>query len=69
MHEVRYHSGCVTRPLAETGLTQKLFAANWNNDKIKSFMAQLLKLARNQPVKMRRSQPLGKRASKAYGPP
>ena len=28
LHEVRYHSGCVTRPLAETGLTRKLFAAN-----------------------------------------
>ena len=28
LHEVRYHSDCVTRPLAETGLTRKLFAAN-----------------------------------------
>lgn len=27
LHEVRYHSDCVTRPLAETGLTRKLFAA------------------------------------------
>ena len=28
LYEVRYHSSCVTRPLAEPGLTRKLFSAN-----------------------------------------
>lgn len=47
LHDVRYHSDYVTRPLTETGLTRRLFAATRHDDTIKLFMAYLLKLARS----------------------
>ena len=54
LHDVRYHSDYVTRPLTETGLTRRLFAATRHDDTIKPLMTYLLKLGRSQPVKMRR---------------
>jgi LysR family transcriptional regulator, regulator for metE and metH len=54
LREIRYHSDCVTRPLADTGLTRKLFAAAIHDGTIKTFTVHLLKSARSQPVRMRR---------------
>lgn len=55
VREVKYHSDYVTRPITETGLTRRLFAATRDVDTAKPFMAHLLRLARTEPVKLQRS--------------
>jgi len=55
VREVRYHSDYVTRPLTETGVTKRLYAATRDIDTAKPFMAHLLRLARTEPVKLQRS--------------
>ena len=55
VREVRYNSDYVTRPLTEHGITRRLFAATRREDTTKSFMADLLKLERTEPVKMQLS--------------
>ncbi len=55
VREVRYHSDYVTRPLTETGITRRLYAATRDEDTTKPFMAHLLRLARTEPVKLQRS--------------
>ena len=54
VREVRYNSDYVTRPLTETGVTKRLYAATRNDDTAKPFMAHLLKLARRIPVQLQR---------------
>ncbi len=54
VREVRYNSDYVTRPLTETGITRRLFAASRSEDVEKPFMAHFLKLARTIPVKLQR---------------
>jgi len=54
VREVKYHSDYVTRPLTETGLTRRLYAATRDEDTTKPFMAHLLRLARSEPVKLQR---------------
>ena len=55
VREVRYHSDYVTRPLTETGITRRLYAATRDEDTTKPFMAHLLRLARTEPLKLQRS--------------
>tara|TARA_B100000780_G_scaffold133378_1_gene93581 strand:+ start:271 stop:1176 length:906 start_codon:yes stop_codon:yes gene_type:complete len=55
VREVRYNSDYVTRPLTEHGITRRLFAATRREDTTKSFMADLLKIARTESVKMQLS--------------
>jgi LysR family transcriptional regulator for metE and metH len=59
VREVRYSSDYVTRPLTETGLTRRLYAAVRSEDAAKPFMAHLLRLARTIPVKLQRQGPKG----------
>ena len=54
---VRYNSDYVTRPLTETGVTRRLYAAVRSDDAAKPFMAHVLRLARSEPVKLQRSGP------------
>ena len=54
VREVRYHSDYVTRPLTETGITRRLYAATRDDDSVKPYMAHLLRLARTEPVKLQR---------------
>ena len=54
VREVKYHSDYVTRPLTETGLTKRLYAATRSDDTTKPFMAHLLGLARKIPVQLQR---------------
>ena len=54
VREVKYHSDYVTRPLTETGVTRRLYAATRDVDTAKPFMAHLLRLARTEPVKLQR---------------
>jgi len=54
VREVRYNSDYVTRPLTETGLTRRLYAAVRAEDTAKPFMGHLLRLARTEPVKLQR---------------
>ncbi|MDF0603631.1 LysR family transcriptional regulator [Psychromarinibacter sp. C21-152] len=54
VREVRYNSDYVTRPLTETGLTRRLFAATRSEDTARPFMSHLLKLARTEPLKLQR---------------
>jgi LysR family transcriptional regulator for metE and metH len=54
VREVRYSSDYVTRPLTETGVTKRLYAAVRSEDAGKPFMAHLLRLGRTIPVKLQR---------------
>ena len=56
VREVRYHSDYVTRPLTETGLTRRLYAATRSEDTTKPFLAHLLRLARRIPVQLQRGE-------------
>ena len=57
VREVRYHCDYVTRPITETGLTRRLYAATRAEDTARPFMAHLLKLARTVPVRLQRGDP------------
>ncbi len=54
LREVKYSSDYVTRPLTETGMTKRLYAATRDEDTTKPFMAHVLRLARTEPVKLQR---------------
>lgn len=54
VREQRDNSSYVTRPLTETGLTRRLYAATRVEDTTKPFMAHVMKLARTEPVKLQR---------------
>ncbi len=54
LREVRYHSDYITRPITESGLTRRLYAAVRNEDATQPFMAHFLRLARTEPVKLQR---------------
>ncbi|MDR9394392.1 MAG: LysR family transcriptional regulator [Roseovarius sp.] len=54
VREVKTSSDYVTRPLTETGLTKRLYAAIREDDSEKPYMAQLIRLAREIPVRMQR---------------
>ncbi len=54
LREQRTHSGYITRPITDGGVTKRLYAAIRSEDGDKPFMAHLLKLAREIPVKMQR---------------
>ncbi len=55
VREVKYSSDYVTRPLTETGITRRLYAATRSDETTKPFMAHLLRLARTEPVKLQRA--------------
>lgn len=55
VREVRYHSDYVTRPLNETGITRRLYAATRSDDTVKPFVAHFLTLARKIPVQLQRN--------------
>jgi LysR family transcriptional regulator, regulator for metE and metH len=55
VREVRTSSDYVTRPLTETGITRRLYAATRVEDSQKPFMAHLLRLGRTIPVKLQRN--------------
>ncbi len=54
LREVRYHSDYITRPITETGLTRRLYAAVRSDEATQPFMAHFLRLARTEPVKLQR---------------
>ncbi len=55
LREVRYHADYITRPITETGLTRRLYAAMRSDDTTRPFMAHFLRLARSEPVKLQRA--------------
>ena len=54
VREVRYNSDYVTRPLTQSGVTKRLYAATRSDDTTKPFMAHVIRLARTEPVKLQR---------------
>ena len=54
VRELRGSSDYVVRPLTETGLTKRLYAAIREDDADKPYMAHLIKLAREIPVRLQR---------------
>ncbi|MEP2028047.1 MAG: LysR family transcriptional regulator [Paracoccaceae bacterium] len=52
VREVKYSSDYVTRPLTETGITRRLYAAVRSEDRLKPFMADLIRLARVEARKL-----------------
>lgn len=55
VRDVKYQSGCMTRPITKAGITRRLYAATRDSDTTKPFMAHLLRLARTEPVKLQRA--------------
>ncbi|MCO6381266.1 MAG: LysR family transcriptional regulator [Vannielia sp.] len=45
----------ITRPLTETGLTRRLYAATRSEEASKPYMAHFLRLARTEPLKLQRA--------------
>jgi LysR family transcriptional regulator for metE and metH len=54
LREVRVSSDYITRPITETGMTRRMYAATRSEDTAKPFMAHWMKLARSEPVKLQR---------------
>jgi LysR family transcriptional regulator for metE and metH len=54
LREVKYSADYITRPITETGLTKRLYAATRSEDAGKPFMAHVLRLARTEPLKLQR---------------
>lgn len=54
VREVKYSSDYVTRPLTETGVTRRLYAATRSTETTLPYMAHLLKLAGIEAVKLQR---------------
>ncbi|MEM9523896.1 MAG: LysR family transcriptional regulator [Pseudomonadota bacterium] len=52
VREVRYSSDYITRPLTETGITRRLYAATRADETVKPFMAHFIRLARTLPPRM-----------------
>jgi LysR family transcriptional regulator for metE and metH len=52
VREVKYSSDYVTRPLTEAGITRRLYAAVRSEDRLKPFMADLIRLARVEARKL-----------------
>jgi len=59
VREVRTSSDYVTRPITETGLTKRLYAAIRDDDADKPFVAHLIRLAREIPVRLQRGELAG----------
>lgn len=55
VREVRYNSDYVTRPLTETGVTKRLYAATRDTETTLPFMSHVIRLARTEPIKLQRS--------------
>jgi len=55
VREVRYNSDYVTRPLTKQGRTKRLYAATRTEDTSKPFMANVIRLARTEPLKLQRA--------------
>ncbi|TDT75123.1 LysR family transcriptional regulator for metE and metH [Litoreibacter halocynthiae] len=55
VREVRYNSDYVTRPLTKGGRTKRLYAATRSEDTSKPFMANVIRLARTEPLKLQRA--------------
>ena len=62
LRDVRWNSDYVTRPLTETGLTRRLYAAVRGEDATKPFMAHVLRLMRTEPLKLQREGDAARRA-------
>ncbi|WP_322866422.1 LysR family transcriptional regulator [Aquicoccus sp. G2-2] len=54
LRELHHSTEYITRPLTETGLTKRLYAAIREEDADKPFMAHFLKLGREIPVRLQR---------------
>jgi LysR family transcriptional regulator for metE and metH len=52
VREVKYSSDYVTRPLTKSGITRRLYAAVRSDDRIKPYMADLIRLARVEARKL-----------------
>ncbi|WP_414897584.1 LysR family transcriptional regulator [Rhodovulum sp. YEN HP10] len=54
VREARSNADFAVRPLTETGLTRRMYAATRSEDTARPFMAHFVRLARSEPVKLQR---------------
>lgn len=54
LREVKYQPDYVTRPVTESGLVKRMYAATRDDDATKPWMAHFLRLGRSEPVKLQR---------------
>ena len=52
VREVKYSSDYVTRPLTQKGITRRLYAATRSIDTDKPFVAELIRLARQEAKRL-----------------
>lgn len=55
VRDARGNTDLAVRPLTETGLTRRMYAATRDEDAGKAFMAHFIRLARSEPVKFQRA--------------
>ncbi len=55
LREVKYSSDYITKPLTQTGMTKRLYAAVREVDAQLPYMAHVLRLARTEPLKLQRA--------------
>ena len=55
VRQVRLNSDYVTRPLTQTGITRRLYAATREDDRAKPYVAHLIRLAGREAVKLQRA--------------
>ena len=55
VRDIKFQPDYVTRPLTQTGLTRRLYAATRSDETTAPFMAHLLRLARTMPVTLQRN--------------
>ncbi len=60
LREVKYNPDYITRPITKTGLTKRMYAAIRTEDATKPYIANMIRLARSEPVKLQRGQPAPK---------
>ncbi|MCP5038417.1 MAG: LysR family transcriptional regulator [Rhodobacteraceae bacterium] len=54
LREIKYNPDYITRPITKGGLTRRMYAAIRVEDEMKPYIANMIRLARVEPVKMQR---------------
>ena len=55
VRQVSYNADYVTRPLTESGITRRLFAATRAEDTQRPYMAHFIRLAKQEAVRLQRA--------------
>ena len=55
LRDVKYNPDYITKPITETGLSKRMYAATREEETPKPYIAHMIRLARTEPVKLQRA--------------